>query len=115
GLVNMVSKRPQDIASGEISAGIGTNNLYEGMIDATGPLDEEGKFSYRFIGLGRTADGQARTTEVERRLIAPSLKWQATNETSITFLAHYRHDPKSGGYGAVPGAGSISPNPNGPL
>lgn len=115
GLINLVSKRPQSEASGEISASIGNKNLYEGMIDATGPLDDEGKFLYRFIGLGRTADGQAATTEIERRLIAPSLTWQPTNETSLTFLTHYQHDPKSGAFGAVPAAGSVTSNPNGPL
>ncbi|WP_421860110.1 TonB-dependent siderophore receptor [Parvibaculum sp.] len=113
GLINLVSKRPQNTPSGEVSVGVGTNNLYEGMIDATGPIDPEGKFSYRFIGLGRTADGQARTTELERRLIAPSLKWAPTDNTSITFLAHYQHDPKSGAFGAAPGAGSAFPNSNG--
>lgn len=115
GLVNFVSKRPQDRASGEISATIGTDNLYEGLIDTTGPLDEEGKFSYRFVGLGRVQDGQARTTETERRLIAPSFLWQPTDKTSLTVLTHFQHDPKGGAFGGVPGAGSVSPNPNGPL
>ncbi len=115
GLVNSVSKRPQDTASGEISASIGSDNLYEGLLDATGPLDQEGKFSYRFIGLGRVQDGQARTTETERRLIAPSFRWQPTDKTSLTLLTHFQHDPKGGTFGGVPGAGSVFPNPNGPL
>lgn len=115
GLINLVSKRPEDTASGEISASVGTNNLYEGMIDATGPLDEKGEFSYRFIGLGRTADGQAKTTEVERELIAPSLTWRPTSSTSLTFLTHYQQDPKSGAYGAVPALGSVLTNPLGQL
>lgn len=115
GLVNLVSKRPQDKTSGEISASIGTNNLYEGTLDATGPLDDEGKFLYRFTGLTRTADGQAQTTEVERQLIAPSLTWRPSSGTSLTFQAHYQHDPKSGAFGAAPAYGSAFTNPLGQL
>ncbi|MDP1625852.1 TonB-dependent siderophore receptor [Parvibaculum sp.] len=115
GLINLVSKRPEDEASGEVSASVGTNNLYEGVIDATGPLDDEGKYLYRFTGLARTSDGQAKTTEVERELIAPSFTWRPSSRTSLTFQAHYQQDPKSGAYGAVPASGSVFENPNGQL
>ena len=115
GLINLVSKRPEDTTSGEISGTVGTNNLYEGLLDATGPLDDEGKYLYRFIGLGRSSDGQARTTEVERELVAPSFTWRPSSSTSLTFQAHYQHDPKSGAYGAVPALGSVYTNPIGQL
>jgi iron complex outermembrane receptor protein len=111
GLINLVSKQPRNETSGEVSASVGTNNLYEGTIDATGPLDDEGKFSYRFVGLARTGDGQAKTTEVERELVAPTLTWRPSSGTSLTFQAHYQQDPKSGAYGAVPALGSVHANP----
>ena len=115
GLVNLVSKRPQEIASGEVSASVGNQNMYSGYVDVTGPLDEDGKYLYRFIGKGWQEDGQAKTTKVERVLFAPSFTWRPTDDTQITFLAHYQRDPKSGGYGAVPARGSVFGNPNGEI
>lgn len=115
GLVNQVSKRPLAISSGEITASIGNKNLYSGSIDVTGPLDDEGKYLYRFVGLGRQEDGQAVTTKVERVLAAPSFTWKPTDETSLTILTHYQHDPKSGAYGAVPALGSVYDNPLGKI
>lgn len=115
GLVNQVSKRPQEYASGQVSATIGNRNLYSGTVDMTGPLDENGEFLYRFIGMGRSEDGQAVTTESERVLFAPSLTWRPTDDTQITFLTHYQRDPKGAAYGAVPAKGSVFDNPNGDI
>ncbi|WP_422026009.1 TonB-dependent siderophore receptor [Pyruvatibacter mobilis] len=115
GLVNLVSKRPQDTASGKVSVGIGTNKLREATVDTTGPLDDEGEFSYRLIAKAHSKDGQAKTTEAERVLVAPSLTWQPSDRTSLTVLTHYQRDPKSGSYGAVPSLGSAFDNPLGQL
>lgn len=115
GLVNLVTKKPSTVDGGRVTLGAGTNNLIEGTVDMTGSLDENGEFSYRFIGAGRSQDGQAVTTEEERRLFAPSLTWAPTDATNITFLGFYQHDPESGAYGSAPVLGTVLDNPLGNL
>lgn len=115
GLINLVSKRPLAEAGGELSLAAGTNDLRDLRLDVTGPLAGDESLRYRIIGHGLAADGQARTTENERMLIAPSLTWEPGSATTLTLLAHYQRDPKSGAYGAVPARGSVFDNPNGRL
>ncbi|MPQ77477.1 TonB-dependent siderophore receptor [Hydrogenovibrio sp. JE_KL2] len=114
GLVNMVSKEPSFKSKNEIGVKLGNYNLRELSGDFTGGIGSS-DFSYRLIALGRTEDGQAKTTEAERVVLAPSLKWEPSDKTSLTVRALYQNDPKSGSYGSAPSKGSLYSNPLGQL
>ncbi|CAN5407647.1 TonB-dependent siderophore receptor [soil metagenome] len=115
GLINYVSKTPQEVAGGEIELRGGTNKLVEGSIDTTGPIAGDSRYTYRLVALARQGDGQANTTEFQRYVVAPSFTWRPDEATTLTVLGRYQHDPKTGSYGGAPSKGSAFANPLGKL
>ena len=115
GLINFVSKQPQETPSANVSLDGGTQSLWSASADVTGPIDDDAHFLYRMIGLYRESDGQASGTENERRFAAPSFTWQPDERTRLTISGFWQDDPKSGAYGSVPALGSALDNPLGQL
>jgi len=113
GIVNAVSKRPTEERIREVLLQAGTRERWRIAGDYGGKLDENGQWFGRFIG--SYAEGQGELDEVreERYFFSPSLTWRPTNDTTITVLGHYQHDPHSGSYGGVPAWGSVLPSPHG--
>jgi iron complex outermembrane receptor protein len=66
GIVSMVSKRPTTEPLKEIQFKMGTDNLWQTGFDFSDAIDDDGVWSYRLTGLGRSqcaaADG-----EIDRR------------------------------------------------
>ena len=83
GVVNLVSKRPQAEARGEVGVKLGSHDLKQIQTDVTGPLTEDGTWLYRVIALVRDADTQVDHVRDDRRLLAPSLTWQPNDATSL--------------------------------
>jgi iron complex outermembrane receptor protein len=75
----------------------------------------DSSLSYSLVGLTRTRDGQAETSEEERHMIAPSVDWQVSEDTLINFNLYYQKDPAMGIYTTLPASGLFLPNPNGEL
>jgi len=113
GVVNMVSKRPLDTPFHEIGVQYGTFDKKRTTFDFSGPLDDQGQYSYRLLGLYDDADGQLEHTETRRQSIAPSFTWRPDEDTRLTLLGHYQRDPKAGSYGATPAYGSVLHSPTG--
>lgn len=113
GIINQISKRPLATPQGEAGIEFGTQAHLRGMLDATGPLDAEGKYLYRFTATGLTEDGQIDRTENERVAVAPSFTWRPDADTTLTLLGFYQHDPRGASYGAIPAQGTVLPNPLG--
>ncbi|MGU3536317.1 TonB-dependent siderophore receptor [Methylobacterium sp. A54F] len=118
GIVNLVSKVPQFVRHGEIFVQGGGFNEVRGGFDVGGPLAAEtgpfasplaDQFAYRVIGLGWKGDGPAKTTEVERFFINPSLTWRPSTDTQLTVIGNYQRDPYSGFYGGFPAVGTVFP------
>lgn len=107
GFVNMITKRPSLEAKNEVFTTIGSHNRYETGFDLNGALDKDQNWLYRVVGLGRMADTQVDFQRDERVLIAPSLSWQPTDDTSLTLQAMYQHDPQSPDAGFVWPMGSL--------
>ncbi|MGQ0333887.1 TonB-dependent siderophore receptor [Halomonas elongata] len=107
GLVSMTSKRPEFEDSGEIRIGAGNNDQRSAAFDLTGPLDEERRVAYRLAGLARSADTQFGPVEEERYALAPSITWDATDDTSLTLYAYLQKDPEGGYHSGLPYEGTI--------
>ncbi|MCU1725080.1 TonB-dependent siderophore receptor [Pseudomonas sp. 5P_5.1_Bac1] len=113
GLINLVSKRPTREARNQIKLGAGSYNRVNGAFDSSGPLDEQGAFSYRLIGLSSKGNDQVDHTHAERLLLAPSLTWTPNDSTSLTLLAQVQRDDGLADYQSLPRIGSLDRGPNG--
>lgn len=113
GLVNVVSKRPQDEAYREVVAEYGNFDRKQIATDLTGPLDAEGKFLYRMIALYRDSDTQIDHVKDDALVIAPSITWRPGMSTNITLLGNYQDYDGQAGAQFLPTYGTLLPAPNG--
>ncbi len=112
GMVNLISKKPQQEAEHSIELATGSHSKKEASFDSTGQIGDS-DFSYRVIGLAREQDSQADTAGDKRTLIAPSIDWQVSDKTLINFNLYYQDDPEMGIFNTLPAAGMFRDNPNG--
>ncbi|HRO48889.1 MAG TPA: TonB-dependent siderophore receptor [Hyphomicrobium sp.] len=110
GIVNAVSKLPSDIPYREIGVEYGSFDFKQVKLDMTGPLTQDGKWLYRIVGLARDADTQVDFVENDRLMLAPSLTYRPTNDTSITVLGHLRNDKSGSTQQFLPAEGTLFPN-----
>ncbi|MCU9950965.1 TonB-dependent siderophore receptor [Pseudomonas sp. PDM13] len=113
GVVNMVSKRPTTEQRSQVKFGLGSYHRVNGAFDTSGPIDEEKQFSYRLVGLAKKGNEQVAHTNNERLLLAPSLTWTPSEDTSLTLLAQIQRDDGLFDYQALPMVGSLVRGPNG--
>lgn len=95
GMINTIAKSPQSQKHTEVSASTGSRNLTQATLDTTGQFGDS-SVSYRLIAKARKQDGQVDGTEEERYLVAPSIDWQATENTLINLNMYYQKDPAMG-------------------
>ncbi|TEA77955.1 TonB-dependent siderophore receptor [Allopusillimonas ginsengisoli] len=115
GVVNMVSKRPLDEEQREIGVSYGTNARRQIQADLTGPLNEAGTWLYRVVAVGREANTQVDHVPDDRWLLAPSLTWKPSAQTSLTFMALFQEDKTGSTSQFFPWEGVVIDNPNGKL
>lgn len=90
GVVNAVSKRPSDTPIHELNAEFGSYDRRQISGDFSGPLSQDGDWSYRLTGLAREANNWQDRTPDDRTYLAPSLRWQPSAATSVTLMATYQ-------------------------
>jgi len=115
GVVNMVSKRPQQEAYREVGVQFGSFGRKQIQADLTGPLTADGDWSYRLVALHRKSDTQVDYVPDDRSLIMPSLTWRPNAATSLTLQALWQKDKTGSTSQFFPWQGTILPNINGPL
>lgn len=113
GIVNLVSKRPQDTFEGEVGVQIGNRGRKQIQTDITGPFDQDGQWLYRLIAITRDADTQVDHVPDDRNLLAPSLTWKPSASTSLTLQGLYQKDESGSTSQFLPWEGMLTPNPNG--
>ncbi|MCB5362174.1 TonB-dependent receptor [Pusillimonas sp. CC-YST705] len=91
GFINAVSKRPQEDPFHEVGVSYGTHQRKEASFDFTGPVNEEGTLLYRLVGLGRDSKTESDYAFDKRLMLAPSLTWKPSVDTSLTVLASYTY------------------------
>jgi len=113
GLVNLISKRPRAETYNE--AGVSFDNFGRKQIqlDSTGKLTKDGEFLYRFVGLFRDSGTQVDFVPDNRVLLAPSITWRPTTNTSWTVLGVYQKDRTGTTNGFLPREGTLLPSING--
>ncbi|MBR0750577.1 TonB-dependent siderophore receptor [Bradyrhizobium jicamae] len=113
GLLNLISKRPQAESSNEIGVQYGSFNRKQMQVDSTGKLTKDGEWLYRFVGVFRDSNSQTDYVPDDRIVLAPSLTWRPTNNTSWTVLVTYQKDKTGSSTAFLPHEGTLYPGPNG--
>ncbi|NBF10472.1 TonB-dependent siderophore receptor [Pseudomonas sp. Fl4BN1] len=113
GLVNLVSKRPSSTPQHQVKFGLGSYNRVNGALDSSGPLDDQGEFSYRLIGVAKKGNEQVAHTNSQRTLLAPSLTWSPSDATRLTLFAQIQRDDGLADYQALPKIGTLERSPDG--
>ena len=94
GIINFVTKQPLQEPSYEIAFTAGSFNFYRPTIDFTGPLTADGSLAYRLNAAYENADSFRDGVETERFFIAPTLSWQISDDTELTFEYSYLNDTR---------------------
>ncbi|MBO3760946.1 TonB-dependent siderophore receptor [Ciceribacter sp. L1K22] len=103
GLVNAITKRPQDEKHGEVFTSYGDGTKTVG-VDFGGPIDEEGIWSYRLTGLAKEGDLGWDYSNDDRMYVAPALTIKPEEGTSLTILTDYSKRDGTGARGFPTGA-----------
>ena len=112
GIVNMVSRRPQDVVGGELEVQGGEYNMWQVAGDLTGPLGE--RTSGRITALYRDRETQVDFLTSKRLFISPAVKFEFSEDTQLTLLANYQDDDlENQSTGFLPIYGTMLPNPLG--
>jgi iron complex outermembrane receptor protein len=109
GLINAISKRPQEETYREVGVEHGSFNRMRVQTDMTGKLTQDGKWLYRFVGVGQQSDMQTDFVDNDRILIAPSITYKPNTSTVLTLLAKYQKDDSGSATSFLPHDGTIRP------
>ena len=85
GTFNVVSKQPLAERSVTLGSQLNDQGMKRGTQDASGPLDDDGRFAYRLNVVGEGGDTFRDHVETERYGVTPVLSWQVDDATRITF------------------------------
>lgn len=92
GLLDMVSRRPQAEMANQVEVQYGSDNHRQINLDTTGPIDPSNQFLYRLSGTVRDSDTQVDHIDNKRFNIAPSLKWNIDEDSSLTLISQFTRD-----------------------
>lgn len=102
GTLNAISKAPTDDLGIQLDLQLGSYQHRRAQGDVHGPIDDAGRFSYRFVGAVQEEDSYLDVDGSRLTALAPSLKYQIGENTSVTarvIYQDYTYAP-SFGYGA---------------
>lgn len=115
GLVNVVSKKPQKERHGEFEVVGGNYEYGEANLDVGGKLNKSGTVYARMVAIYRHQNTFTHHIEPTQRMyIAPSISWEPTDKTKVTFLAQNQQDWLNIAF-PLPAEGTVLPNPNGEI
>ncbi len=85
GTFNVVSKQPLAERTVTLGSQLNDQGMKRGTLDASGPLDEDGRLAYRLNVVGEGGDTFRDHVETERYGVTPVITWQATDDTKVIF------------------------------
>tara|TARA_R110000782_G_scaffold268689_1_gene365608 strand:- start:140246 stop:142297 length:2052 start_codon:yes stop_codon:yes gene_type:complete len=112
GLVNLVSKSPDFVTRGELSAVYGSFDRKELLGDINYALSDT--LAVRAVGRLRDADTYVKHVPDDRVMFAPSLRWKPTPDTDVVLTGLYQEDDTGSTSQFLPIVGTFRPNPGAP-
>jgi iron complex outermembrane recepter protein len=95
GVVNIITESPLPFPQYILEGSVGSFGFLQPSVDFTGPLNEEGTVLYRINALYERSDGfRDYDRDVSRVVVAPSLLWNISDRTSLTFDIAYLDDER---------------------
>ncbi|NWA66494.1 TonB-dependent siderophore receptor [Pseudomonas reactans] len=85
GTFNVVTKQPLAERTVTLGSQLNDQGMKRGTLDASGPLDEEGRLAYRLNVVGEGGETFRDHVETERYGVTPVITWQATDDTKVIF------------------------------
>lgn len=86
GVVNVITESPLPFPQYIIEGSVGSFGFFQPSIDLTGPLTEDGSLLYRLNVLYEGSDGfRDYDRNVSQLVVAPSLTWNISDRTNLTF------------------------------
>lgn len=83
GVINYVTKRPQETPSFEIDQEIGSFNFMRSTLDATGPIGEDDSLFYRLNFAYTDSESFRDSINLKRTAFAPSVLWKPSDQTEF--------------------------------
>lgn len=90
GILNSISKRPQETFGGEVGLVYGTDDYKQFQVDVTGPIVDG--VSGRLVGLFRDADLQQKGQKNDRITVMPAITLKPGASTEVTIIGLYQRD-----------------------
>ncbi len=115
GLINLVSKRPQEKEHREIGVTYGSYNTKQIQTDMTGKLTPDGEWLYRLVGIWKDGDYQTDFVKNDRQVFMPAITWRPTQNTNWTVIGLYQKDKTGSSTAFLPWSGTLFANPNGQI
>lgn len=91
GLIDRRSKLPTENQINEVSVQGGTYGRFQTAFDIGGAANPDKSLLYRLVGVGRAGDTNFDIAD-ERFMLAPSLTWRPTIDTTITVYGIFQKD-----------------------
>ncbi|AOA60012.1 ferric siderophore receptor [Acinetobacter larvae] len=102
GVVNQISKRPQEESRHAIQIGYGRYDEKRLGLDSTGPLNQSGSLLYRTVVSALDSDNQIQNSHHRRLYFAPSITWRPNAQLDWTVMGSYTREPELPNYNALP-------------
>jgi iron complex outermembrane receptor protein len=99
GIINRVTKRPQDEAAYELRGEFGSYDQYRGEFDLTGPLDENGRVRYRVVGALEDRGSHIDLVSSERQYLQGTLDFDVGQDSMFRLRASVQSDEGRGDTG----------------
>ncbi|MFL6601566.1 MAG: TonB-dependent receptor [Steroidobacteraceae bacterium] len=92
GIINQVTKKPQLQPMADVSASVGTDRYYRGLVDVGAPLDQDSAF--RLLLMDQDLDGTRPSVNTRSYGVAPSLAFGigSPTEVSASWLTEHNND-----------------------
>ncbi len=91
GFYNVVTKKPTGTTQRSVEVTVGSYGTYRASADFDGHIDNQGKLLYRLNLMGQLKNSHVDYDYNNRYLIAPVLKYNFDNKTSVTFEYTYQY------------------------
>ena len=98
GVVDYLTRRPQDRQQGHATFGYGTHDFIRGTVDVTGPVSPARNLDYSLAGSWESSKTSVDYQKNSHYFIAPTLLWKPTKTTEILAGIEYGKS-KQNGYG----------------
>lgn len=113
GVINIVTKQPQEEPFYEVQFQAGNRGFLSPSIDLNSPLNADKTLLYRINFSYRNEESfRDFDTYMERKFLAPSLTWQPSDRTKLNINLEYSDDDRPADFGVIAIGDEVIDTPN---